>query len=371
MPTATAAVLHDHHADLQLAEIEVDDPRPDEVLVRIVASGVCHSDISVREDVTPFPLPGVLGHEGAGFVEAIGRDVTDLAVGDPVVISFASCGHCLTCRHGHPVYCDTWAPLNLLGGTRADGSATLALDGTPLYGHFFGQSSFSTLSLARARNVVKVPEEAPLELLGPLACGMQTGAQAVVNILHPAADHTLVVFGAGAVGLSAVMAGANLTGATVVAVDVNPARLELAERLGASHTINALERDPVETVRGLTGGRGADHTLETSGVVSVLCQAVDSLGPLGTCGIIGAPRPDAEVALNVVNFIIKGIRLVGINQGDAVPRESIPALVRLYQQGRFPFNELVRFYDLADINHALADAAGGEVVKPIVRMPTQ
>jgi aryl-alcohol dehydrogenase len=369
MPTATAAVLHDHHTDLELAEIEVDDPRPDEVLVRIVASGVCHTDISVRDDVTPFPLPGVLGHEGAGLVEAVGRDVTDLAVGDPVVISFASCGHCLSCRHGHPVYCDTRGPLNLLGGTRPDGSATLALDGTALHGHFFGQSSFATLALATARSVVRVPEEAPLELLGPLACGMQTGVQAIVNILRPALGDTLVVFGAGAVGLSAVMAGANLTGATVVAVDINAARLELAGRLGAAYAINALESDPVETVRGLTGGRGADHTLETTGVVSVLRQAVDSLGPLGTCGIIGAPRPDADVALNVLDLIIKGTRVVGINQGDAVPRESIPALVRLHQQGRFPFDELVRFYDLAEINRALADAAAGEVVKPIVRMP--
>src|SRR5438876_3465467 len=215
MPTATAAVLHDHHTAFQLAEIEVDDPRPDEVLVRIVASGVCHTDLSVRDDVTPFPLPGVLGHEGAGLVEAVGRDVTDLAVGDPVVISFASCGHCPSCRHGHPVYCDTWGPLNLLGGARADGSATLALDGTALHGHFFGQSSFATLALATARNVVRVPEEAPLELLGPLACGMQTGVQAVVNILRPSAGDTLVVFGAGAVGLSAVMARAYLSGSYV------------------------------------------------------------------------------------------------------------------------------------------------------------
>src|SRR5712691_10129159 len=211
MPTATAAVVHEHHSELQLAEIAIEDPRPDEVLVRVVASGVCHSDISARDGVTPFPLPGVLGHEGAGVVEAVGRDVTDLVVGDPVVMSFASCGDCLQCRQGHPVYCDTWAPLNLLGGTRADGSATIALNGTPLHGHFFGQSSFSTLVLSRARNVVKVPEDAPLELLGPLACGMQTGAQAVVNVLRPAAHHTLVVFGAGAVGLSAVMAGTNLT----------------------------------------------------------------------------------------------------------------------------------------------------------------
>src|SRR2546423_6617665 len=187
MPTAPAAVLQDHHGDLQLAEIEVDDPRPDEVLVRIVASGVCHTDLSVREDVTPFPLPGVLGHEGAGLVEAVGRDVTDLAVGHPVVISFASCGHCASCRHGHPVYCDTWGPLNLLGGTRADGSATLALDGTALHGHFFGQSSFATLALATARSVVRVPEEAPLELLGPLACGMQTGVPAGLDIARPGA----------------------------------------------------------------------------------------------------------------------------------------------------------------------------------------
>jgi aryl-alcohol dehydrogenase len=369
MPTATAAVLSGNHEPFVLEEVQVEQPQRGEVLVRIVATGLCHTDLSAREGLIPFPLPGVLGHEGAGIVEEVGADVADLEVGDHVVMSFAFCGGCRSCRTGHPVYCDSWAGLNLFGGCRADGSATLFHDGQPLNGHFFGQSSLATRALASASGVIKVPRDAPLEILGPLACGIQTGAQAVLNVLRPEPGQTLAVFGAGGVGLSAVIAAVHLTGATVAVVDVNPDRLELATRLGASHVVDAREQDAVEALREITGGRGVDRTLEASGVVSVLRQAISVLAPLGVCGIVGAPAPDAEVSMNVLEAIVKGSKVVGINQGDAVPRESIPALVELHRQGRFPFDELIQVYPFEEIEQAAADAAAGKVVKPVLRMP--
>jgi len=259
--------------------------------------------------------------------------------------------------------------LNLFGGSRADGTPTLHRDGQALHGHFFGQSSLATRALAPASSVIKVPREAPLELLGPLACGVQTGAQSVLNVLRPEPGATLVVFGAGGVGLSAVIAAVHLTGATVAVVDVNPARLELATRLGAVHAVNAREQDPVEALQEITGGRGIDRTLEATGVPSVLRQAIDVLAPLGVCGIVGAPAPDAVVSMNVLGAIVKGSSVVGINQGDAVPRESIPALVQLHRQVRFPFDEVIRVYAFDEIEQAAEDAAAGTVVKPVLRMP--
>lgn len=369
MPLATAAVLAANHEPFVLQEVEVDTPRRDEVLVRVVATGLCHTDLSVREGVIPAPLPGVLGHEGAGVVEAVGDDVTDIAVGDHVVMSFAFCGKCRQCRTGHPVYCASWPGLNLFGGGRPDGSPTLRSNGQSLRGHFFAQSSFATRALAPAGSIVKVPDDAPLELLGPLACGVQTGAQSVLNVLRPGPGDTLAIFGAGGVGLSALMAGVNLTGATVYVVDINPARLEVAKRLGATQVVNARETEPVATLQELTGGRGIDYVLEASGVPSVLRQAIDVVAPLGTCGIVGAPAPDAEVSFNVLAAIIKGSKVVGINQGNAIPRESIPALAELYRQGRFPFNELVSFYEFENIEQAARDAAAGLVIKPVLRMP--
>ena len=255
MPTATAAVLSANHEPFVLQEIEVESPQRDEVLVRVVATGLCHTDLSAREGLIPFPLPGVLGHEGAGVVEEVGDGVTDLAAGDHVVMSFAFCGDCRTCRGGHPVYCESWPGLNLFGGSRADGTPTLHKNGDDLHRHFFGQSSLATRALAPASSVIKVSREAPLEILGPLACGIQTGAQSVLNVLRPEPASRLAIFGAGGVGLSALIAAVHLTGAATAVVDVNPTRLELATRLGAAHVVNAREQDAVEALMEFSGGR--------------------------------------------------------------------------------------------------------------------
>lgn len=370
MPCATAAVTRGIDEPFTLEDIWIDEPRPHEVLVRIIAVGMCHTDLSVRAGHTPFPLPAVLGHEGAGVIERVGHAVTGVTVGDRVVISFDSCGTCWPCEAGRPVQCTRWEPLNLLGGSRPDGSPTVTSAGAradqPLHGCFFGQSSFATLALASERNVVKVPPAAPLELLGPLGCGVQTGAGAVLNVLKPSPGSTLAVFGGGGVGLSAVLA-AQLTGATrIIVVDIAPARLTLARELGATDVIDARVDDPVRAIFDLTGGVGAEYTLETSGMTRVLRQAVDALAVDGHCGVVGAPPFGSEASFDVPQMLARNPHIVGINQGASVPRQFIPALIELHLRGRLPFERLVHTFPFMDIEQAAQATLAGDVVKPVL-----
>ncbi|MDH6135575.1 aryl-alcohol dehydrogenase [Kitasatospora sp. MAA4] len=367
MPTATAAVARAPGLPFTLEEIRVAEPRPHEVLLRVRAVGICHTDLSVRAGHTPFPLPGVLGHEAVGTVVGVGGAVTATAPGDTVVATFDSCGDCSPCREGRPVQCAHWPALNLFGGRRLDGSPTLwGGDGQPLNGHFFGQSSFATLALASDRNVVPVPSELPAQALAGFGCGVQTGAGAVLNVLRPEPGHTLAVFGAGAVGLSAVLA-ARLTAATrIVAVDLHPGRLDLARRLGATEVIDAHEADPVAALAELTGGRGAERTLETSGDVRALRQAVAALAVGGMCGVVGAPPAGTEVGLDVPQLLDRGPRIVGINQGASLPQRFLPALVELYRSGRLPVDELVRTFPFEQIEQAAREARSGRAVKPVL-----
>ncbi|MGH3697362.1 MAG: NAD(P)-dependent alcohol dehydrogenase [Pseudonocardiaceae bacterium] len=370
MPCATAAVARGIDEPFQLIDIRLDEPRPHEVLVRITAVGMCHTDLSVRAGHTPFPLPAVLGHEGAGVVERVGHAVRSVTEGDQVVISFDSCGMCLACETGRPVQCAHWEPLNLLGGSRLDGSPTMASVGAhadqPLHGCFFGQSSFATLALASERNVVKVPPAAPLELLGPLGCGVQTGAGAILNVLKPTPGSTVAVFGGGAVGLSAALA-AQLTGATrIVVVDIVPCRLALARELGVTDIVDARADDPVRAIFDLTGGAGAEYTLETSGVTRVLRQAVDALAVDGYCGVVGAPPSGSEASLDVPQMLARSSHIVGINQGASVPRQFIPALIELHLKGRLPFERFIRTFPFTDIEQAAQAALTGDVVKPVL-----
>ncbi|AUG80777.1 alcohol dehydrogenase [Kitasatospora sp. MMS16-BH015] len=362
-----AAVVRTPGGPFELEQVWLDVPKADEVLVRIEAVGICHTDLSVRAGRTPGPLPAVLGHEGSGVVEAVGPAVTRVRPGQRVVLTFASCGGCPPCREGSPVRCEHWPALNLYGGARLDGSATLwAADGSPLHGHFFGQSSFAGHALASERNAVPVPDGLPPELLAPLGCGVQTGAGAVLNVLRPGPGETLVVFGAGGVGLAAVLA-ARLTAATrILVVDLLPARLALALELGATEVIDAGAEDAVTTVRRLTGGRGAEHALETTGSVRALRQAVECLAVGGACGVVGAPPAGTEVALDVPALLGRAPRILGINQGAARPARFLPALAELVRSGRLPVERLVRCYPFAEIERAAEAARSGEVVKPVL-----
>jgi len=365
----TAAVVEEVGAPFVVQELDLDDPGPGEVLVRIVATGICHTDEITRHGDLPMPFPGVLGHEGAGVVEAVGPGVTRVAAGDHVVIGWPSCGECRNCRDGEPRYCARLGEA-LCGGARLlgprAGTSALSRGGEPVHGHFFGQSSFATHAVVWAESLVVVPNEAPLELLGPLACGIATGAGAVFNTLRPGPGARLVVYGAGAVGLAAVMAARLSPATTIVAVDRHDHRLDLARRFGATHTVNADRDDPVAAVHEICGGP-ADAALECTGVIPVVRQAADSVGMLGTCVLIGGAPAGAELSLDHLSTLW-GKRLVGTLGGSGRSEVLIGTLVELHAQGRFPFDELVRFYPLDQIGAALADAAAGGVLKPVLRI---
>jgi aryl-alcohol dehydrogenase len=351
----------------QIETVTVDQPRADEVLVRIVATGMCHTDIVIRDQVYPVPLPIVLGHEGAGVVERVGSAVRKVAPGDHVVLSFMSCGHCARCAMGQPAYCESGHPL-CFGGTREDGSTAMH-DGQsePVHDHFFGQSSFGTYALANERTVVKVPKDLPLESLGPLGCGVQTGAGAVMNALKVGTGASFAAFGSGSVGLSAIMAARIVGATTTIAVDVIPSRLALAKELGATHTVNANDTDPVAEIRKITNS-GVDFTLETTGRPDVVGQAIDALGTRGICGIVGAAPIGTEARFDMGGLMSPGKTVRGIIQGDSVPELFIPQLIELYRQGRFPFDRLIKFYNFDEINQAAADSETGVTIKPVLRM---
>ena len=364
---ATCAVVREQGGPFHLEQVELSELRPDEVLVEVVASGMCHTDLLVR-DSRPHSLPAVLGHEGAGVVRETGSAVRGVSIGDKVVLSFPSCGQCRRCITGRSAYCDSIAELKF-GCSRADGSvATTDADGRPVGDHFFGQSSFGTLCVANARSVVKVPDDVDLRLAGPLACGVQTGAGAVLDVLRVSPGSSVAIFGTGSVGLCAVMA-ARLCGATtIVAVNRRAPRLELAAEFGATHLVSPEQMDPVEAIRDATGGRGVDYALETTGVPEVFTQAVRSLDSLGTCAYVGTAPPGVSGGILMLEAMTKGLTVRGVLQGDSTPGRMIPRLLSLYRRGLLPFDRLQTTYRLDEINQAADDCLSGDVVKPVILM---
>ena len=360
-----AAVVDEEGADFRVADVTLDAPRDDEVLVRMVASGVCHTDAIVRDQWYPTPLPAVLGHEGAGVVEDVGSGVTTVEPGDQVVLSFNHCGVCRNCRRGEPAYCAVLFERNF-GGRRPDGSTSLHDGETDLSSWFFGQSSFATYSCAAERSVVKVDADAPLELLGPLGCGIQTGAGTVLNALQPVEGSTIAIFGAGAVGDTALLAAVVANCSRIIMVDLHESRLETARELGATDTVVAGDGDEAEQIRELTGGAGVHYAADTTGVPAVFRQMVDSLGSRGVGALVGAARPGDESSIDVGSGLLMGYTLKMVIEGDAVPQLFIPKLVRLHAEGRFPFDRLTRRYGFDDINTAFADSADGSTLKPVL-----
>ena len=349
-----AAVLRRGGGPLQIEALELAGPRDDEVLVRVVASGICHTDIGFCDDWDGPPV--VLGHEGAGVVEQVGRAVKGVEPGDHVVLSYQSCGECRACRSGQPTACERFWDLNF-GFARLDGSNALQRSGVS--GHFFGQSSFATHLLATERNLVRVPRDLPLDLLAPLGCGFQTGAGTMMNSLKVPKGASVAIFGTGAVGLAAVMA-ARLAGAhPIIGVDLNPKRLELALELGATHAIDSRREDVVSRIKEITGS-GVDYVLEITGASKLYQAAIEVLNPQGTVALIAHPGGSGALT--------GGREILGIIQGDAVPQDFIPKMIALYQAGQFPFDRLVKFYDFAEINRAIADARRGDTIKPVLRI---
>lgn len=357
----TEAWVHrDKDSPPQLERITLGAPAPNEVVVRIAAVGVCHTDLFAP---VVFGLPAVFGHEGAGVVQRVGNAVTKVVPGDRVVLTFGSCGQCPACMGSSPAYCTDSHHLQF-GGTREDGTVTMGSDQGAVAGSFFQQSSFARHALATERNVVKIPDDFPFDLAAPLGCGIQTGAGTVLNALQPRRGESLVVFGAGAVGLVAVMA-ARIAGCNpLIAVDVLPERLALAAELGATEVLNAASDDVVARIVELTGG-GARYTIECAGAVQSFESAIAATHRRGICALLtvpklGQPFPFAPMP------ILQGRTLTGVIEGNSIPDQFIPRLIELQRSGQLPYERLLSRYSFADLPMALADAAAHRAIKPVV-----
>lgn len=359
-----AAVTHSIGSDFRIEEVNLDGPKDDEVLVKIVSGGVCHTDAVSRDQLIPVPLPAVLGHEGSGIVEEVGKSVKGVKKGDHVVLSFSSCGRCHNCLTGKPYVCVEFNALNF-GGIMNDGTKRLS-QGEQELSTFFGQSSFATYATVNERNVVVIDKDVDLEVVGPLGCGFQTGAGTVLNGLKPEVGSSLVVFGLGSVGMTAVM-GAKIAGCEkILVVSGSPDKLEMAKSFGATDLINYKEVDDVvEEIKRVTNG-GADYTVETTAVPSIVNQAMYSLNVLGTCAIVGAT---GDVTLNIQNALMaEGKTMKGFIEGNSIPQIFIPQLIKYYKEGKFPIDKLVKKYKFEDINKAFEDSHKGLTIKPVLIM---
>ena len=372
----TAAVVHEKGGPFIIEPAILADPVNDEIRVRIVAVGICHTDLNSRDQFYPMPFPAVLGHEGAGVVEEVGPLVSSIKPGDHVVVSFGWCGQCPSCADGQISYCWHHMEMNF-SGRRFSGKAwdmpspiCLPVENDkpePISGAYFCQSSFATHAICTEKNAVVVDRDVPLEIVAPLGCGLQTGAGAVLNTLKPKPGASIMITGAGTVGLAAVMAAKVAQCRIIIAVDMNDRRLSLARELGATHTINPKDEDITGAIQKLVPG-GVEFAIETTGNPKVLRNSVDALQVRGICGLIGGAKLGTEVSLEMTHLLF-GRTVRGILQGDSVPKDFIPRLIRMYRDGDFPIGKLIRHYSFESINEAIADMKSGETIKPVLKMP--
>ncbi|WP_076811272.1 NAD(P)-dependent alcohol dehydrogenase [Limosilactobacillus fermentum] len=344
--------------DVELAEMQADD-----IQVHMVASGICHSDEALRKGDAVISYPIVLGHEGAGIVEKVGPEVKDFKLGDHVILSFYGCGNCVNCMKGMPTKCLHYAANNL-SGVRPDGSAHFTENGHDV-ADMFDQSSFTTTTVVRERNAVKVPKELDLRKLGPLGCGYVTGSGAVYNTLKPEPGSTIAVIGTGAVGLAAMMAGRISGCTTVIAVDIHDERLELAKELGATDVINSKNVDIVKAIQDLTDGHGVDYAVDTTGVSKVIQDAIKALAQGGVLAPIAVTANHIDI--NTWDDLCPADKtIVGVNMGDSIPQVDIPRLIKFYQLGMFDFDKTEKFYTFDQINEANADSGSGKTIKSVL-----
>jgi S-(hydroxymethyl)glutathione dehydrogenase/alcohol dehydrogenase len=363
MESITAAVLWQRRKPLELTDVALKDIEAGEVLVRLVASGVCHSDLSHWQRDTWSPLPLILGHEAAGIVEAVGAGVSRVRVGDHVILAFGNkCGECFYCKRGEPYLCTPIDPrknLNLV--------AHAYRGATAIYG-FTGIGAFAERTVVPENNCVPIDATIPLAPASLIACGVSTGVGAVVNVARVEPGASVAVIGAGGVGLNVVQ-GAYLAGAArIIAVDLNPVKLELASQFGATHSIRADQGDPIHAVRRLTGGIGADYTFEVIGDPVTIHQAYDMARKGGTVVVVGVAREDAEVTWPAPELMRSGKRLLGCNAGGVQPDRDFPRIIELWQAGRLHIAELIsREFALSEVNEALRALQAGVVARGIIR----
>ena len=352
-------------AALRLQEVELSDELLDkEVLVRVVACGVCRADLDCVDGKSPFPLPAVLGHEGTGVVERVGARVQAVKPGDHVIMAFPNDGTCPACLRGKPRQCVKGKQL-MWSGKRSDGSGSAwSRDGEELAGHQFQQSAFATRAIATEMNCVVVPDDVPLDTF-VLGCGVMTGAGGVLNVLKPEPGSSIVVLGVGGVGSAAVMA-AKLTGCVpIIAIDPRPNRRALAMEIGATHALDPKASDLSEQVNAITGA-GADYLISCSPDNEAISHVLDLVKIGGKCGMIGDPGAGIEARFVVSELLGGSKSIIGINGGEAVAQTFLPLLIAAHARGEFPLEKVQRRYRLADIAQAFADVESGETIKPVI-----
>lgn len=360
-----AAVCHELNGKMIIEELDLAPPQANEVLIEVVAAGICHTDASGQNGTLPAPFPIVFGHEGSGIVKEVGPGVLSIKPGDHVVAAFPYCGSCYHCCYGMPGECDHAMEGNF-GGFMLDGTTRLSKDGKPIH-MFFCQSSFATYAVVNEKSVVKVDDDVDLAMLGPLGCGLITGSATVMECLKPRVGSSIAVYGCGGVGCSAIM-GAKAVGCnTIIAVDINEERLKVAKDLGATHTINGKKDDIIEAVKTITNGHGTDYAIEATGNTKVAGQGLQSVAPGGEMYLIAAGYEKMELDINTEIFM-NYRTLRGVIEGATHPKYFIPKLVELYKSGHFPFDKLIKFYDFEYINQAFQDSAEGRTIKPVLRM---
>ncbi|MBQ9321629.1 MAG: NAD(P)-dependent alcohol dehydrogenase [Eubacterium sp.] len=356
-----AAITKEKEAPFEFTEIELAEPKADEILVRIQAAGVCHTDEAGRSGVLPFSFPAVLGHEGAGIVEKVGEGVTGFQKGDPVCLTYASCGTCKACIAGRPYACERMNEINFFG-VYPDGANRIMWQGEKV-SSFFSQSSFAGYALVSQRSAVHIPEDIDFAVAAPFGCGVQTGAGIVLNSLKPEFGSSLVVGGCGTVGMCAIMAGKLCGCAKIIAVGGNPASLELAKELGATHTINRKEVDDLSGAIMQTAGGGVDYAVDTSGNGRMISSLLNSLTFTGSIAIAGG-----GFQLMLGSFDLCARTIKGVSEGDSNPQQFIPQLMEAYRQGRFPVDRLIRTYPFESINEAFADSGSGKCIKAVLQL---
>ncbi|RQO46852.1 alcohol dehydrogenase [Rhodococcus sp. KBW08] len=362
MKRMQAAVLRAADQPYSLEEVVLENLRPGEVRVKIVAAGMCHTDLWPRDQTEEF-LPVIVGHEGSGIVDAVGPGVHGLEVGTHVVLSFATCRVCSACLRGHPAYCSKFNEFNFAGSYEDGTTSAHSVDGEPIKNRWFGQSSYAEYAVVDADNVVPVERDLPLELLAPLGCSVQTGAGAVLNEMALAPGQSIAVFGAGAVGLAAVMA-AKLAGAKhIFVVDLHEERLRMAVDLGATQTILAgADTDVVGEIRKTCDG--VDFSFETTSVTKVISESIAVLGLFGFAVLVGG----GTGKLSVEPYELAGRKVTFVLEGSAVPRLFVPQLIGFWRAGQFPFDRMIETYGFDAINSAEADSLSGKTIKPVLVM---
>ncbi|KAE8150869.1 chaperonin 10-like protein [Aspergillus avenaceus] len=364
--TTEALVLHEINGPLSLETIELTPLQPDEALVQIHATGICHTDLSCMNGTLPSAVPHVLGHEGAGTVLSTGQSIKNIHKGDKVLLSYTFCTQCQECTSDHPAYCQDWATLNF-GQRRPNGTISLRTSaGSDLHGSFFGQSSFSRLAIVNRSSLVKVAHDAPLALLAPLGCGIQTGVGAILNTLNVQQGSSVVVFGAGAVGMSAIMAAKMRGASVIVAVDLLDNRLELATKLGATHTFLGSDPELISRVQSACGRNGAQYSVDCTGVPAVVETAIACLGTRGVAATVGAPTPGKKAAIDIFAQLVMGKTYVGCCEGDSVPSKMIPYLMDQYAQGNFPLDEMITYYPIREYEKAIHETKDGKTLKAVL-----